>query len=124
MAKIKLKKLIPLDFSQKKQGFCALLIGIIAALVLGILAYNYAWETAWLWWILAIGVIVGVLNVFHEEGTLFILTLLTLTFMLSLLAGISLFPIWAANLFQAVIYLLAPAAVIVSLKVLYALAAK
>ncbi|MEK6968880.1 MAG: hypothetical protein AABW48_00455, partial [Nanoarchaeota archaeon] len=63
-------------------------------------------------------------NIFHEEGILFILTLLTLTFMLNLLAGLVLFPAWAVTLFNAVTYLLAPVAVVVSLKVLYALAVK
>lgn len=124
MVKIKLKKPIPLDFSQKKQGFSVLLIGIIVALVLGILAHTLAWGTTWVWWILAIGVVVGILNIFHEEGILFVLTLLTLTFMLNLLGGIPLFPVWTVTLFQAVVYLLAPVTTIVSLKVLYALAVK
>ncbi len=119
---IELKKM--LDFTQKKQGFFALLIGIILALVLGTLANAFAWGTAWLWWVLAIGAVVGLLNLFHEEGVLFILTLLTLTYMLKLLASMTLFPFWAATPFNAVVYLLAPASVIVSLKVLYALAVK
>jgi len=124
MNKYKLPIPLKLDFTQKKQGFSLLLVGIIAALVLGSLANILAWETAWIWWILAIGVAVGILNIFHEEGILFVLTLLTLTFMLNLLVGITLFPAWVATLFNAVIYLLAPVATIVSLKVLYALAVK
>jgi len=126
---IKQKISIPLeldfiDFTKKKQGFCVLLIGIVVALILGSLANILAWETAWIWWILAIGVVVGILNIFHEEGVLFVLTLLTLIFMLNLLAGLAFFPVWAMTLFKAVIYLLTPVAVIVSLKVLYALAVK
>lgn len=121
---IKIKKLFQLDFTQKKQGFSALLIGIFVALLLGVLASFFAWGTAWLWWVLAIGVLVGILNIFHEEGVLFILTLLTLTFMLKLLASMSLFPLWSVALFNAVVYLLAPTTTIVSFKVLYALAAK
>ncbi len=101
-----------------------LLIGVVIALVLGGLAHSLAWGTAWIWWILAIGVIVGILNIFHEEGVLFVLTLLTLTFMLNLLAGLAFFPVWTVTLFNAVVYLLAPVAAIVSLKVLYALAVK
>lgn len=124
MVKIKLKKPLPLDFTRKKQGFCLLLVGIIVALILGSLANILAWETTWLWWLLAIGIIIGILNIFHEEGILFVLTLLTLTVMLNLLAGLALFPVWAVTLFKAVIYLVAPVAVIVSLKVLYALAVK
>ena len=124
MSKYKLPIPLKLDFTKKKQGFGLLLAGIIVALVLGSLANILAWETAWVWWILAIGVVVGTLNIFHEEGILFVLTLLTLTFMLNLLASLAFFPVWAATLFTAVVYLLAPVAVIVSLKVLYALAVK
>ncbi len=124
MVHLKLKNPIPLDFTQKTQGFGTLLIGIIVALVLGTLVNVFAWGTTWIWWVLGIGVIVGILNIFHEEGILFVLTLLTLTFMLNLLAGMALFPAWAVTLFAGVIYLLAPVAVIVSLKVLYALAVK
>lgn len=125
MAKqIKPIKLPKLDFTDKKQGFAAVLIGILVALILGALAYNYSWPTAWLYWLLAIGVVVGSLNIFHEEGILFLISGLTITLMLNLLAGISLFPSWAAILFNSAIYLLAPATVVVGLKVLYALAAK
>lgn len=122
--KIKIPIPLKLDFTKKKQGFSMLLIGIVVTLILGTLAHILTWETTWLWWILGIGVVVGILNIFHEEGILFILTLLTLTFMLNILIGITLFPIWAATLFQAVVYLLAPATVIIGLKVLYALAIK
>ncbi len=124
MIKLKIPLPLKLDFTQKKQGFAMLLIGIVAALILGSLANLLAWGTAWIWWILAIGVVVGISNIFHEEGILFVLTLLTLTFMLNLLAGLAFFPVWAVTLFNAVVYLLAPVAVIVSLKVLYALAVK
>lgn len=122
----KVKTPIPLDvdLTQKKYGFGGLVAGIIVALILGILASVFTWGTTWIWWVLIIGVVVGFSNVFHEEGILFILTLLMLTFMLNLLAGSALFPLWAVTLFSAVVYLLAPTAVIVGLKVLYALAVK
>ncbi len=122
--KLKIPIPLKLDFTKKKQGFAALLIGMVIALILGGLANVLAWETAWIWWILAIGVVVGILNIFHEEGILFVLTLLTLTFMLNWLTGTAIFPLWAATLFNAIIYLLVPVAVLVSLKVLYALAVK
>ena len=122
------KKPIPslpkLDFTEKKQGFTALLVGIVVAIILGILAANLGWAITWVYWILAIGIVVGILNIFHEEGILFVLSGLTLTLMLSLLAGLALFPAWVLTLFNAVIYLLAPTLIIVSLKVLYALAVK
>jgi len=120
----KVKRLIfrDIDFTQKKQGFGALFIGIIVALILGTMANIFAWETTWIWWVLAMGIVVGILNIFHEEGILFVIALLTTTLMLNLLAGLTLFPIWAVALFDTVIYLLAPATILVSLKVLYALA--
>lgn len=122
----KLKMPIPLnfDFTKKKQGFLALLISAVVALTLGVLATVLNWGTAWVWWVLAIGTLVGILNIFHEEGVLLVLTLLTLAFMLTFLAGLTLFTAWTVNLFNAVTYLMAPVAIIVSLKVLYALALK
>ena len=113
-----------LDFTKKTNGFIALLIGVVVALILGTLANLLNLGTAWIWWTLAIGVVIGILNIFHEEGVLFVLTLLTLTFMLNLLACLAFFPVWAVTLFQAIVYLLAPTTVIVGLKVLYALAVK
>jgi len=113
-----------LDFTDKKQGLIALLVGILVAIILGILAINLGWATTWLYWVLGIGVVVGILNIFHEEGVLFLVSGLTLTLMLNILAGLALFPAWAVTLFNAAIYLLAPTLVIVSLKVLYALAVK
>lgn len=122
--KVKTPLPLNLDLTQKKNGFAALLVGIVVALVVGILASVFTWGTTWIWWVLIIGVIVGFLNVFHEEGVLFVLTLLTLTFMLNVLAGTALFSTWAVTLFNAVTYVLAPTAIIVGLKVLYALAVK
>src|SRR3989338_9661013 len=97
-----------LDFTDKKQGLIALLAGILVAIVLGILAINLGWAITWSYWVLGIGVVVGILNIFHEEGVLFVLSGLTLTLMLGLLANSALFPVWAVTLFYAVVYLLAP----------------
>lgn len=113
-----------LDFRDKKQGFAVVLIGIAVALILGILSSNYSLPFNWIYWILAIGLVVGILNIFHEEAILFLISGLTITFMLNVLTNITLFPAWAATLFSAVIYLLAPATIVVGLKVLYALATK
>ena len=124
MAKQKQVQLPKLDFTDKKQGFAAVLIGILTALILGALAYSYSWPIAWLYWLLTLGVAVGILNIFHEEGILFLISGLTITLMLTLLVSSVLFPLWAVALFNSVIYLLAPATVVVGLKVLYALATK
>lgn len=121
------KKAVPfpkLNFTDKKQGFIVLIMGILVALALGVLATNYALPSTWVYWLLAIGVVVGILNIFHAEGILFLISGLAITFMLNLLSGLTLFPEWAAALFSSVIYVLAPATVVVALKVLYALAKK
>lgn len=120
----KLKKPIPLDFTKKKLGFSTLLIGIVLTLILGVLADNLAWGITWLWLVLAMGVIVGILNLFHEEGVLFMIALLTLTLTLTLALNMALFSAQIISLFNVVIYLLVPATTLVSLKVLYALAVK
>ena len=121
------KKPIPLpklDFTDKKQGFITVLAGIVVAIILGIFASSLGWAIGWVYWVLGIGVVVGILNIFHEDGILFLISGLTITLMLNVLAGLALFPVWTVTLFNAVIYLLAPATVIVGLKVLYALATK
>ena len=123
----KIKMPIPLnfDFTKKKHGFFALLVGAVITLILGALSTLLNWGSAGVWWVLALGTLVGILNIFHKEGVLLVLTLLTLVFMFTLLGtGLALFPAWAVNLFNAVIYFIAPVAIIVSLKVLYALAVK
>lgn len=119
--KKKLFQLPKLNFTNKRQGFAVVLIGIVVALILGTFNIN-SWTTGWAYWILAIGVFVGVLNIFHKEGLLFLISALTLVFMLNLLAGLAFFPNWAVTLFNAVIYLLAPASIMVGLKILYSLA--
>ncbi len=113
-----------IDLTNKKQAFSLVVIGIIIALVLGALTYYFSWGNWVYWLLLVIGIIVGVGNIFHEEGVLFLLAGLTLTLMLNLLASITLFPVWATTLFKAVVYVLVPTMVIVSLKVFYALALK
>lgn len=118
--KLALPNLPKLDLTKKKQGFEILFIGIILALILGGISTTYGFSITTL--ILVIGVIVGLLNIFHKEGVLFLILGLTITFMLSILANLPLFPNWAINLFNAVIYLLVPANIVVGLKVLYALA--
>ena len=121
------KKPIPLpklDFTDKKHGFVLVLVGIIVALIFGILTNIYSWPNNWIYLILVIGVIVGILNIFHEEAILFLVSGLSLTIMLTLLVSSALFPVWAVTLFNAIIYLLAPANVVVGIKMLYALSTK
>ncbi len=68
MIKQKIPFPLKLDFTQKRQGFSLLLMGMVVALGLSVLAYLYAWGASWLWWILALGTVVGILNIFHDEG--------------------------------------------------------
>ena len=111
--------LLKLDFTDKKQGFAAALLGILVALILAALSIPNLVQ-----WLLALGVVVGILNIFHKEGVLFLISGLAITYMLSIVGGLTVFPPMAGALFNAVIYLLAPATIIVGLKVLYALATK
>lgn len=119
-----------LDFTNKKQGFAVVLIGIVISLVLGLFAYSYTWGNNWIYVILVMGLIVGVLNIFHEEAIVFLISGLTIALMIEMLfmqnvfASAALFPKWAPILFKSVIYLLAPANLVVAIKVLYALATK
>lgn len=119
-----------LDFANKKQGFAAVLIGIIIALALGALASVYGWENNWIYVILTIGLILGILNIFHKEAIVFLISGLTIALMIEMLfmqnvfASATLFPKWTPILFKSVIYLLAPANIVVAIKVLYALATK
>lgn len=112
------------DFTDKKRGFLSVLIGIFAALLFVVLSGWYGLTAGGIYLLLAIGVVVGVLNIFHEEGILFLISGLAITFMLSVLAGLTVLPEFVTTLFSAVIYVLAPANVVVGLKVLYALATK
>lgn len=125
MAKKKKIALPKLGLPNKKTGFIAVLIGILLALILSAFAADYgSWTTRLITIILVIGVIVGILNIFHKEGVLFLIAGLTITFMLSVLTGIAILPVWLVTILEGVIYLLAPATLIVGLKVLYALASK
>lgn len=113
-----------LDLTDKRTGFSIILAGVLVAFISGIGANIFSWGTSWVWWLLVLGVIAGILNIFHEEGILFLVAILTLTLNFFLLASLSIFPIWATNIFMAMVYLLAPASIMVCLKVLYALAIK
>ncbi|MBI2673085.1 hypothetical protein HYX19_02390 [Candidatus Woesearchaeota archaeon] len=113
-----------LDLTDKKTGFSIILIGILLAFLVGWGASIFNWGSTWVWWLLVLGVVAGILNIFHEEGVLFLVAVLTLTLKFFLLASLPIFPHWAVNLFMAVVYLLAPASIVVCLKVLYALATR
>ncbi len=114
-----------LDFADSKQGLKALFVGIFTALILSFLPTFFGWSAGWVYYLVFIlGIVVGILNIFHKEAVLFVLSGLTLTLMMALLVNTQLFPGRAAIPFNAMICLLAPANIMVSLKVLYALTVK
>lgn len=119
---LKNNQLVPFDLSNKKQAFSLALLGVVIALVFGGLVNIFGFGNWVYWLLLVVGIIVGIGNIFHEEGVLFLVAGLTLTLVLNLLAGAALFPAWIVTLFTAVVYVLSPVMVIVSLKVFYALA--
>lgn len=125
MTRRKKKKLVflsGLDLTDKRQGFTAVFIGIGLALILGLISALLSGPILWIYYlILGLGIVLGILNIFHEEGLLFLLSGLTITFMLNLLVSLQLFPERAVIPFYAVICLLAPASIVVGLKILYAL---
>ena len=107
-----------------RRGFQFLLGGIILAVVLGLLAGSYEWPRTWLHWVLVLGVVVGVANMFHEEAILFLLSTITFTFMISLFLMLQVLPKLGMSISVVVLCLVAPAAIVVSLKTMYALATK
>ncbi|MBI3052213.1 hypothetical protein HYY74_07220 [Candidatus Woesearchaeota archaeon] len=124
MAKTKIRfPLIParLDFSDKRQGFWALLGGLILAGLGSLTMPSIFSPGAWVNAVIVLGVIVGVINAFNKEALTFLITALSATFMLSVLASSQAFPYAVMQLFSSVSYLLAAASVVVSLKVVYAL---
>ncbi len=110
-----------LDLTDKRQGFLALLIGLLLAVVGSLVMPSVVSPGAWVSTVLALGLIVGLLNIFHKEALTFLILALSATFMLSVLASAQVFPSAVTQLFSSVAYLFAAASVVVSLKVVYAL---
>ena len=110
-----------LDLTDKRQGFLVLLIGLLLAVVGSLVMPSVVSPGAWVSTVLALGLIVGLLNIFHKEALTFLILALSATFMLSVLASAQVFPSAVTQLFSSVAYLFAAASVVVSLKVVYAL---
>jgi len=107
-----------------KQGFQFLLGGLVLALLLGWGANIFAWPTTWLYGVAVLGLVVGIANMFHEEAIVFLLSTLTFSFMVALLINLQLFPAWVTTLGVGLLCFIAPAAMAVSVKTMYALAIK
>ncbi|MBI5391588.1 hypothetical protein HZB00_01150 [Candidatus Woesearchaeota archaeon] len=107
-----------------KQGFKFLLWGLGLTLLLGWGANIYMWSTTWLYGVAVLGLLVGIANMFHEEAIMFLLSTVTFAFMVALLINLQLFPLWVTTLGVGILSFVAPAAIVVSLKTMYALATK
>ena len=110
-----------LDLTDKRQGFLALLIGILLAVIGSLVLPSFVPPGALVSTVLVLGVIVGILNIFHKEALVFLILALSATFMLSVLTSVAVFPEVVKGLFSLVAYMFATASAIVFLKVVYAL---
>jgi hypothetical protein len=110
-----------LDLTDKRQGFLALLIGLLLAVIGSLVLPSFVSAGALVSTALVVGLIVGLLNIFHKEALVFLILALSATFMLSVLTSTDVFPVAVKQLFSSVAYMLAAASTIVSLKVAYAL---
>lgn len=110
-----------LDLADKRQGFLALLIGLLLAVIGSLVLPSLTSPGTWVTTVLILGLIVGILNIFHKEALTFLILALSATFMLSVLTSADVFPVAVKQLFSSVAYMFAAASAIVSLKVVYAL---
>lgn len=123
--KQRLAFLSKIDLTDKKQAVGALFWGIALALIFSIFPTFFGWSAGWMYYLFFIvGIVIGILNIFHNEGLLFMLSGLTILLMLNMLIQLQLFFGNGVIPLKVMMSLLAPATLVVSLKVLYALAAK
>lgn len=104
-----------LDLTDKRQGFLALLVGLVLTVVGSLVMPSVVSPGT----VLVLGLIVGLFNIFHKEALTFLILALSTTFMLSVLASVGVFS--AGQLFASVAQLFASASIVVALKVIYAL---
>ena len=110
-----------LDLTDKRQGFLALLIGLLLVIIGNLVLPSFVSPGALVSTVMVLGLIVGLLNIFHKEALVFLILALSATFMLSVLTSVAVFPEVVKGLFSLVAYMFAAASAIVSLKVVYAL---
>ena len=107
----------------KKMGTWAFIIGIILALIAGIIP---AWQTPTVMWILVVlGIIVGLLNVTSKETTEFLVA--TIALMIVGSAGLGALPALGttvAAILKNIVAFVAPAALVVAIKAVFDLAGK
>ncbi len=104
-----------------KIGHWAFIIGILLAIIAGLVP---AWQTPTITWVLVIiGLIVGLLNIQAKETTEFLVA--TIALMIVGSAGaIPALGVIVLSILANIVAIVAPAALIVALKAVYALANK
>ncbi len=110
-----------IDFTDKKQGFLALLAGLLLVILGGFTLQSMVSPVAWASTVLILGLIVGLINIFHKEALTFLIIGLSSAFMLSVLATATVLPKFATAMFSSSVYFLAAASLAVALKAIYAL---
>ena len=98
-------------------GVWLFIIGLIIAVITPFIGIDL------IWLILLIGVIVGLLNITAKEVNAFLIATVALVIAGSALSGAGIWS-WLTSILSNVVLLVAPAAVIVSVKAIYALASK
>ncbi|HLC81367.1 MAG TPA: hypothetical protein VJH68_01800 [Candidatus Nanoarchaeia archaeon] len=105
-------------------GSWSFLVGLVLAVLLG-LGLTGTYQTTMLWIVFLLGVIVGLLNITHDETAAFLTggTVLTLVSFLGLEAGAfsAVEPV-INNMLQGILTLFVPATIIVALKSVFSLA--
>ncbi|MEM4263540.1 MAG: hypothetical protein QW666_01430 [Candidatus Woesearchaeota archaeon] len=104
-----------------KIGHWAFIIGILLAVVAGLVP---AWQTPTVTWILVIlGLIIGLLNIQAKETTEFLVAAITLLIVGSA-GAIPALGVIVLSILANIVAIVAPAALVVALKAIYALASK
>lgn len=109
--------------NENQIGSWAFLIGLVAAVVLGIgLSADYKQVLVWLLFFL--GIVVGLLNITAQETQSFLTagTVLALLSFLGVQVGVFESAPFVTNILRAILTLFIPATVIVALKAIYMLA--
>ena len=105
-------------------GSWSFLVGFILAILLG-LGYTGAYQTTMLWIVFLLGIVVGLLNITHDETSAFLTggTILVLVSFLGVQVGVfdAVAPV-IGNVLRGILTLFIPATLIVALKSVFSLA--
>ena len=112
------------SFPKHLIGSWSFLVGIVLAILLG-LGYAGAFHTTMVWVVFLVGIVVGLLNITHDETAAFMTsgTVLVLVSFLGIEVGVFKFvaPV-LANILMSILTLFVPATIIVALKSVFSLA--